>query len=51
MSNRGETRASIRNRNRKWQARITRKGEQPLAKSFQSKQDAECIARFSIVGD
>jgi integrase len=37
--------ASIRNRNGKWQARITRKGEQPLAKSFQSKQDAEKWAR------
>lgn len=37
--------ASIRSRNGKWQARITRKGEQPLAKSFQSKQDAERWAR------
>ena len=33
--------ASIRSRNGKWQARITRKDEQPIAKSFQSKQDAE----------
>ena len=37
--------ASIRSRNGKWQARITRKGEQPIAKSFQSKQDAERWAR------
>jgi len=37
--------ASIRNRNGKWQARITRKGEQPVAKTFQSKQDAERWAR------
>ncbi len=37
--------ASIRNRNGKWQARIARKGEQPIAKSFQSKQNAECWAR------
>jgi len=37
--------ASIRNRNGKWQARITRKGEQPIAKSFQSRQDAERWAR------
>ena len=37
--------ASIRNRNGKWQARITRKGEKPIAKSFQSKQDAERWAR------
>lgn len=36
---------SIRNRNGKWQARITRKGEQPVAKTFQSKQDAERWAR------
>ena len=33
--------ASIRSRNGKWQARITRKGQLPVAKSFQSKQDAE----------
>lgn len=37
--------ASIRNRNGKWQARITRKGQLPVAKSFQSKQDAERWAR------
>jgi integrase len=37
--------ASIRNRSGKWQARITRKGEQSLAKSFQSRQDAERWAR------
>ncbi len=37
--------ASIRSRNGKWQARITRKGEQPRAKSFQSRQDAERWAR------
>ena len=37
--------ASIRNRNGKWQARITRKGQQPIAKSFLSRQDAERWAR------
>ena len=37
--------ASIRNRNGKWQARITRKGQPTVAKSFQSKQDAEKWAR------
>jgi len=37
--------ASIRNRKGNWQARITRKGEQPIAKSFQSRQDAERWAR------
>lgn len=37
--------ASIRNRNGKWQARITRKGEQPIAKSFQARHDAERWAR------
>jgi integrase len=37
--------ASIRNRNGKWQARITRKGQLPIAKSFLSKQDAERWAR------
>ena len=37
--------ASIRNRNGKWQARITRKGQQPIAKSFLTKQDAERWAR------
>jgi len=37
--------ASIRNRNGKWQARITRKGHQAVAKSFSNKQDAEKWAR------
>lgn len=37
--------ASIRNRNGKWQARITRKGQSAVAKSFHSKQDAEKWAR------
>lgn len=37
--------ASIRSRNDKWQARITRKGQAPVAKSFHSKQDAEKWAR------
>ena len=36
---------SIRNRNGKWQARITRKGQTAVAKSFYSKQDAEKWAR------
>ena len=37
--------ASIRNRNGKWQARITRKNQPPIAKSFLNKQDAERWAR------
>lgn len=37
--------ASIRNRKGKWQARITRKGQPAVAKSFHSKQDAEKWAR------
>jgi integrase len=37
--------ASIRNRNGKWQARITRQGHSPISKSFQNKQDAERWAR------
>lgn len=37
--------SSIRNRNGKWQARITRKGQQAVAKSFSNKQDAEKWAR------
>lgn len=37
--------ASIRNRNGKWQARITRKGEKSIAKTFLAKQDAEKWAR------
>ena len=37
--------ASIRFRSNKWQARISRKGEQSLVKTFQSKEDAERWAR------
>jgi hypothetical protein len=37
--------ASIRNRNGKWQARIARKGQTAVEKSFQSKLDAEKWAR------
>lgn len=37
--------ASIRSRNGKWQARITRKGQPSVAKSFHNKQDAEKWAR------
>lgn len=37
--------ASIRNREGKWQARITRQGHSPISKTFQSKQDAERWAR------
>lgn len=33
--------ATFRNRYGKWQARVQRKGQQPVSKSFQSKQDAE----------
>lgn len=37
--------ATFRNRHGKWQARVRRKGQQPVTKSFQSKQDAEKWAR------
>lgn len=37
--------ASIRFRSNKWQARISRKGEQSLVKTFQSKEDAQRWAR------
>jgi len=37
--------ASIRNRNGLWQARITRQGQPHIARSFQTKQDAERWAR------
>ena len=37
--------ATFRNRHGKWQARVARKGLQPVSKSFQNKQDAERWAR------
>lgn len=37
--------ASIRNRGGKWQARVRRLGQNPVTKSFQTKQDAERWAR------
>lgn len=37
--------ATFRNRHGKWQAHVQRKGQQPVSKSFQSKQDAEKWAR------
>ena len=37
--------ATFTNRHGKWQARVQRKGQQPVSKSFQSKQDAEKWAR------
>jgi len=37
--------ASFRNRNGKWQARVVRKGQLAVAKSFLNKQDAERWAR------
>ena len=37
--------ASIRFRSNKWQARVSRKGEQSLVKTFQSKEDTERWAR------
>jgi integrase len=37
--------ASIRFRSNKWQARVSRKGEQSLVKTFQSKEDAQRWAR------
>lgn len=37
--------ASIRFRSNKWQARVSRKGEQSLVKTFQSREDAQKWAR------
>jgi succinyl-CoA synthetase beta subunit len=37
--------ALIRFRGNKWQARVSRRGEQSLVKTFQSKEDAERWAR------
>lgn len=37
--------ATFRNRHGKWQARAQRKGQQPVSKSFQSKEDAQRWAR------
>lgn len=37
--------ASIRNRNGKWQARVSRKGEQSIVKTFLLKEDAERWAK------
>ena len=37
--------ATFRNRRGKWQARVQRKGQQPVSKSFQSKEDAQRWAR------
>jgi hypothetical protein len=31
--------ATLRNRHGKWQARVQRKGQQPVSQSFQSKED------------
>ena len=35
----------FRNRHGKWQARVPRKGQQPVSKSFQSKENAQRWAR------
>lgn len=37
--------ATFRNRHGKWQARVQRKGQQLVSKSFQSKEDAQRWAR------
>lgn len=37
--------ATFRNRHGKWQARVQRRGQQPVSKSFQSKEDAQRWAR------
>ena len=37
--------ATFRNRHGKWQARVQRKGQQPVSKSFQSKEDAQRWSR------
>ena len=35
---------AFRNRYGKWQARVQRKGQQPVSKSFQSKEDVQSWA-------
>ena len=37
--------ATFRNRHGKWQARVQRKGQEPVSKSFQTKEDAQRWAR------
>ncbi len=37
--------ATFRNRHGKWQARVQRKGQQSVSKSFQSKEDSQRWAR------
>lgn len=37
--------ASIRSRNGKWQARVIRKGHEPVTKTFSNKQGAEKWAK------
>jgi hypothetical protein len=37
--------ATFRNRHGKWQARVQHKGQQPVSKSSQSKEDAQRWAR------
>jgi len=37
--------AAFRNRNGRWQARVRRKGQEPVSKSFQTKEDAQRWAR------
>ena len=37
--------ATFRNRHGRWQARVQRKGQQPVSKSFKSKEDAQRWAR------
>ena len=37
--------ATFRNRHGKWQARVQRKGQQPVSKSFQTKEDAQRSAK------
>jgi succinylarginine dihydrolase len=41
----GRKMATFRNRHGKWQARVQRKGQKPVSKSFQSKEDAQRWAR------
>ena len=36
---------AFRNRHGKWQARVQHKGQQPVSKSFQSKEHAQRWAR------
>jgi hypothetical protein len=40
--------ATFRNRHGKWQARVQRKGQQPVSKSFQNKEVAPMLSVMTL---